>query len=97
MKSVMNKIYLIKTDAVADIKTAIKDSGDSIVGIIGVVAAAVSLIITSIAGLALLVICLATAFKSWRGNSDAWTDAMQTIAVVAAVLCFSTAVSTIFF
>lgn len=94
----LNKMYMInQADTVEDMKTAIKDSGDSIVGVIGAVASAISLVITSIAGLALLVVCCATAFKSWRGNSDAWGDAMQTIAVIAAVLCFSTAVSTIFF
>lgn len=93
----LNKMYMIKQGAVDDIIKAVKDAGSDLVRVIQSGAAAISLVITAIAGLALLIVCLATGFKSWRGNSDAWGDAMQTIAVIVAVICFSTSVMAIFF
>lgn len=92
----MNK-KLIYASASTDLKKAITDAGDDMVGIISSTAGVISLIITSVAGIVLLVLCIMTAWKARQGNSDAWGDAMQTLATVAAVLCFANAVSAMFF
>lgn len=79
------------------LQTAITNSGNSIVTIIKTGASAISLITSSIAGIVLLVLCISTAWKARHGNEDAWGDAMQLIATVAAILCFSNAVMAMFF
>jgi len=82
---------------VENLEQAITDAGDDMVSVISAGAGVVSLIISAVAGLVLLVLCIMTAWKARQGNTDAWGDAMQTLATVAAVLCFSSAVSAIFF
>lgn len=88
---------LIKYDAATDLKTSITNAGNSLITIIKACAGVLSLLISSIAGIVLLVLCITTAWKARNGNSDAWGDAMQLIATVAAILCFSTSVMTMFF
>lgn len=82
---------------VENLEQALTDAGDDMVSVISAGAGVVSLIISAVAGLVLLVLCIMTAWKARQGNTDAWGDAMQTLATVAAVLCFSSAVSAIFF
>ena len=90
-------IMTIEAGATEKLQTAITNSGDSFISILATIATVISLITSSIAGICLLVLCISTAWKSRRGNEDAWGDAMQLIATVAAILCFSTAVMAIFF
>lgn len=94
----MNKLLTYFGTATAEeLKTALTDAGDDMVGIINSAAGVISLIISAVAGIVLLVLCIMTSWKARQGNSDAWGDAMQTLATVAAVLCFSNAVSAMFF
>ena len=77
---------------VENLEQAITDAGDDMVSVISAGAGVVSLIISAVAGLVLLVLCIMTAWKARQGNTDAWGDAMKTLATVAAVLGFSSAV-----
>lgn len=79
------------------LQSSITNAGNSLIAIIKACAGVVSLLISSIAGIVLLVLCITTAWKSRNGNSDAWGDAMQLIATVAAILCFSASIMTMFF
>lgn len=74
------------TNAETDIQTLIKAAAQLISGLTG-----------TVAGVILLFMCLRTAFKARGGNSGAWDDAAETLAVCAIVLCFSGAIFTIFF
>lgn len=100
MKSnLTEQIYTLiqNDDATTKLTTAITNSGNALVTVIKSAATVISLVTSSAAGIVLLVICISTAIKSRRGNEDAWGDAMQTIASVAAILCFSAAVMAMFF
>ncbi len=90
-------IKYVNYNATTDLKNAITDAGDDMVEILSSAASVISLVISSVAGIVLLVLCIMTAWKSRQGNTDAWGDAMQTIATVAAILCFSNAVTAMFF
>ena len=95
----MNLISKIikSNDAASDLITAINNAGASVVSLLGTCAAVISTLIASVGAIVLLVVCVATMWKARQGNSDAWGDAMQLIATVGAVMCFSASVMAIFF
>ena len=94
MKQILINIYY---DAVADLQAAITESANGIVSILTTGAAAVSMISTALSGFILLILGITTMWKIRQGNTDAWGDAMQQLATVGAVMCFSISIMAIFF
>ena len=97
----MKILFAIKNyvhyDAVTQINNAISNAGNSFISVIAAAAAVLSTVISSVSGSVLLALCIMTMIRSGRGNEDAWSEAMQKIATVGAVLCFSTSIMAIFF
>lgn len=99
----MNKIKLIKANIIIakgevdKIKKAITDAGTDIEGVLKSAAKMISGLTTSVSGIVLLFLILKTAWKSTHGNSGAWDEAANGLAVCVICLSLSAAVFTSFF
>lgn len=92
-----NKNVIMATTGITELKNAITNAGNDVNGLIEAVALALSGVISAVAGLTLLFMCLKTGFKARGGNNGVWDEAAETIATCVIVLCFSAAVFTAFF
>lgn len=99
----MKYIQMIKTritigaGEVDKINKSITNAGNDITSIIKTAAQVISGLVGTVAGLALLIVCVKTGFKSWKGNDSAWDEAGNTIAVCVVLISFSVAVFAAFF
>lgn len=88
---------IITLSPVSDLVKAFANAETDIQSLIKAAAKLISGLTGSVAGMILLFMCLKTAFKARGGNSGAWDEAAETIAICVIVLCFSGAIFTIFF
>lgn len=94
---IMKAHITIGAGEVEKISKAITAAGTDIQTIIKTVAQVMSGLVGAVAGLALIIVCITTAFKSNKGNNAAWDEAASTIAVCVIVISFCTAVFAAFF